>query len=47
MFTHLPTGKKFLNRKEAKLYMGSGEYKRALKNREFTLHVNDEELTTN
>lgn len=42
MFTHIPTGHRFNNRKEAKIVMGSSRYNRALKNREFTLHCNDD-----
>lgn len=41
MFTHIPTGHKFSNRKEAKIVMGSSRYNKALKNREFTLHCNE------
>ena len=41
MFTHIPTGNRFANRKEAKKIMGTSSYNRALKNREFTLHCTD------
>lgn len=50
MFTHIPTGKTFENRLQAKIEMGSSRYNRAVKNREFTFHdgrkvINIEEST--
>ena len=47
MFTHIPTGLRFNNRKEAKMLMGTSKYNRALKNREFTLHCNDNNVEDN
>lgn len=38
MIIHLPTGREFNNRKEAKMGMGSEAYKRAVKDREFSFH---------
>ncbi len=38
MFTHLPTGKEFENRKQAKLYYGHAKYNKMVKNGEFSRH---------
>lgn len=38
MITHIPTGKSFENRLQAKMDMGSSNYNRAVRNREFTFH---------
>lgn len=38
MFIHIPTGKTFENRKEAKKYYGQETFKEAVKKGEFTLH---------
>lgn len=42
MFTHIPTGKTFENRKEAKKYFGLSEYNRQVKQHAFTFHDNRE-----
>lgn len=42
MFTHIPTGHKFKNRLEAKRVMGTSRYNKALRNREFTLHCDED-----
>lgn len=44
MFTHIPTGKQFENRLQAKLYFGSANYNRRAKNKEFTFHDGSEML---
>lgn len=38
MFTHIPTGKIFENRLQAKLYFGSANFNKRVKNSEFTFH---------
>lgn len=38
MFTHIPTGKVFENRLQAKLYFGSANFNKRVKNSEFTFH---------
>ena len=38
MFIHIPTGKVFENRKQAKTEMGHSNYNRAVRNREFSFH---------
>lgn len=38
MITHIPTGLQFNTRLDVKLYFGSTEYNRRLKNNEFTFH---------
>ena len=42
MFRHLPSGLIFEDRKTAKRHFGSSEYNKRLKNREFTLHCQEE-----
>ena len=38
MITHIPTGRKFDNRLQAKLYFGHSDYNRRCRNREFIFH---------
>ena len=38
MITHIPTGKKFNNRLECKLFFGHTEYNRRVRDCEFTFH---------
>ena len=47
MFTHIPTGQRFNNRKEAKMVLGSANYNRELRKGNFTLHCLDEEYRKN
>lgn len=45
MYTHIPTGLTFENRKQAVMLMGQKRYRKALKNREFLFpnYYNDKE----
>lgn len=38
MITHIPTGRKFENRLQAKIYFGHSDYNRRCRNREFIFH---------
>lgn len=38
MITHIPTGRKFDNRLQAKIYFGHSDYNRRCRNREFIFH---------
>lgn len=42
MIIHIPSGKRFENRAQAKAYFGSANYKYRVRNREFTFHDNRE-----
>lgn len=42
MIIHIPTGKVFENRKEAKREMGRNNYEKANRKGEFTLHCQSE-----
>lgn len=47
MIIHIPTGKRFNNRKEAKIYFGSAYYYKIEKEKKDLLFINNIQSTTN
>lgn len=47
MIIHLPTGKKFSNRKEAKIFFGTAYYLKIEREKKDLLFTNDIQSTTN
>ena len=47
MIIHIPTGKRFNNRKEAKIYFGSAYYYKIEKEKKDLLFINDIQSETN
>lgn len=47
MITHLPTGKKFSNRKEAKIFFGTAYYLKIEREKKDLLFTNDIQSATN
>ena len=47
MIIHIPTGKRFNNRKEAKIYFGSAYYYKIEKEKKYLLFINNIQSATN
>ena len=47
MIIHLPTGKKFHNRKEAKIYFGTAHYYKMEREKKYLVFTNNVQSATN
>ena len=47
MISHLPTGKMFLNRKEAKIYLGTAYYYKMEREKKYLVFTNNVQSATN
>ena len=47
MIIHLPTGKKFHNRKEAKIYLGTANYNKMERQKKHLVFTNNVQSATN